>query len=64
MITTLLYLVIVAIVCAVILWLAQQIPGVAQFAGIIRVVVIAIFIIYCIYILISMVGGGHVPALK
>jgi cation transporter-like permease len=66
MITTLLYLVIAAIVCGVIIWLISQIPGVAPFANIIRVVVICVFVIYCIYLLINILNGtaGHFPALK
>jgi hypothetical protein len=64
MISLLLYLVIAAIVCGVVLWLITQIPGVAEFAGIIRVVIVCIFVIYCIYILMQMLGGGgHMPEL-
>jgi hypothetical protein len=66
MITLLLYLVIAAIICGVIIWLIAQIPGVAPFANIIRVVVICIFVIYCIYLLINILSGtaGHLPVLK
>jgi hypothetical protein len=62
MITLLLELVIVAIVLGLIIWLVQQIPGVAPFANIIRIVCICIFIIYVIYILMGLMG--HMPALK
>jgi hypothetical protein len=62
MITLLLELVIVAIVLGLIIWLVQQIPGVAPFANIIRIVCICIFIIYVIYILMGLIG--HMPALK
>jgi uncharacterized membrane protein len=64
MITLLLYLVIAAIVLGLVIWLVQQIPGVAPFANIIRVVAICIFVIYCIYLLMELLGSGHIPALK
>jgi len=54
MITLLLQLVIVAIILGLILWLASQIPGVAPFANIIRVVCICLFVIYLIYLLIHL----------
>lgn len=62
MLSTLLYLVIVAIVLGLIIWLVEQIPGVAPFANIIRMVCIVIFVVYVIYILIGLVGGvGGAP---
>jgi hypothetical protein len=57
MITILLELVIAAIVVGLIIWLISQIPGVQPFANIIRVIAICIFVIYCIYILMGLIGG-------
>jgi len=62
MITILLQLIIAAVVLGLVIWLLQQIPGVAPFANIIRVVAICIFVIYVIYILMEL--SGHAPALK
>jgi len=62
MITILLQLIIAAVVLGLVIWLLQQIPGVAPFANIIRVVAICIFVIYVIYILMELLG--HAPALK
>jgi hypothetical protein len=56
MIATLLYLLIAAIVLGLIVWLATQIPFIAPFAQIIRVVCVCIFVIYVIYVLIGLVG--------
>jgi len=65
MIATLLQLLIVAILCGLIVWLATQIPFIAPFANIIRVVAICLFVIYCIWILMGFIGGlGHVPTLR
>jgi hypothetical protein len=58
MLAILLQLVVAAIVIGLILWLIQQIPGVAPFARIIQVVCICIFVIYVIYILIGLLGHG------
>jgi hypothetical protein len=63
MITILFQLIIAAIILCLVIWLAQQIPGFAQFANIIRVVAIAIFVIWVIYILMGLMGG-HAPALR
>lgn len=63
MLQLLLYLVIAAIILGLVIWLIQQIPGVAPFANIIRVVAICIFVIYVIYVLMQLLGGGHVAAL-
>lgn len=64
MIAILLQLIVGAIIIGVVLWLIQQIPGVAPFANIIRVVIIAVFVIYVIYLLMAMLGGGHLPEIK
>jgi len=64
MITIFLQLVIAALVVGLVLWLVQQIPGVAPFANIIRVVAIVIFVIYIIYLLMGFMGAGHLPALR
>jgi hypothetical protein len=61
MLSTLLYLVILAIVLGLIIWLAEQIPGIAPFVQIIRVVCIVIFVIYVIYILMGLLGGAGGP---
>ena len=57
MIAALLQLIIAAIVCGVIVYLLQLIPGVAPFAQAIRVVVIAIFVIWMILILYGLLTG-------
>ena len=64
MITTLLYLLIVAIILGTIVWVAGQIPGVAPFARIIQVIVMVIFVVYVIWILIGMLGGIPHPLIK
>jgi cation transporter-like permease len=64
MIAILLQLVIAAIVLGLIVWLVSQIPGVAPFANIIRVVCICIFVIYVIYILMALLGGMHTPIIR
>lgn len=64
MLALLLQLIIAAIVCGVILYLINLVPGVAPFAQPIRVVVIAIFVIWLLYILFGVLGGGgfqHTP---
>jgi cation transporter-like permease len=61
MITLLLQLIIVAIVLGLIAWLVSQIPFLAPYAQIIRVVCICVFVIYVIYILMGLLG--HAPAL-
>lgn len=58
MLSTLIYLVIAAIILGLVIWLVQQVPGMAPFANIIRVVCIVIFIIYVLYILMGLAGGG------
>jgi hypothetical protein len=58
MIALLFQLIIAAIVCGVILYLINLVPGVAPFAQAIRVVVIAIFVIWLLYILFGMLGGA------
>jgi uncharacterized membrane protein len=64
MIGTLLYLIIAAIILGLVLWLVQQIPGMAPFAHIIYVVAIVIFVIIVIYVLIGLMGGlGGAPHL-
>ena len=63
MLTILLQLVIAAIICGVILYLIGLIPGVAPFAQAIRVVIIAFFVIWLIYLIYSMVVAGHPPGL-
>lgn len=50
---------IAAIICGVILYLVNLIPGVAPFAQAVRVVVIAIFVIWLLYILYSLASGSH-----
>lgn len=62
MITSLLYLVIVAIVLGLIYWVVTQLPFLAPFANIIRIVVIVIFVIYVIYFLMGFLG--HAPAIR
>jgi uncharacterized membrane protein YesL len=64
MLGILLQLIIVAIILGLVIWLVQQIPGVAPFANIIRVVCIVLFIIWILYILMGLVSGGHLPALR
>lgn len=64
MLVILLELLIAAIVLGVVIWLVSQIPGVAPYANIIRVVVFAVFIIYIIWILIGILNGGHAPTLR
>jgi hypothetical protein len=59
MIATLLYLLIAAIILGLIIWLASQIPFIAPFANIIRVVCVTIFIIYVIMILMGLLGHTH-----
>ena len=61
MLALLLQLIIAAIVCGVILYLINLVPGVAPFAQAIRVVVIAIFVIWLLYVLFGMLGGGGFP---
>jgi hypothetical protein len=63
MITILFQLIIAALILGLVIWLAQQIPGFGQFAGIIRVVAIVIFVIWIIYILMGLMGG-HAPTLR
>ena len=63
MINLILGLVILAIVLGLVIWLAQQIPFVAPFANIIRVVCIVIFIIYVIYLLMGFISG-HGPEVR
>jgi hypothetical protein len=62
MIALILQLVIIALVLGLIIWLAEQIPFVAPFAHIIRVVAIVLFIIYLIYVLMGFLG--HTPIVK
>jgi len=65
MVTLLFQLLIVAIICGLVVWLCTQIPFIAPFANIIRVVAICLFIIYCIWILMGLMGGvGHSPVLR
>jgi hypothetical protein len=64
MIALIIQLLIIAVVLGLVIWLVEQIPGVAPFANIIRVVAIVIFVIYLLYILMGLVGGGgpiHMP---
>lgn len=56
MITALIWLLIVAIILSLIYWVATQIPLLAPFAHIIRVVCIVIFVIYLIYLLMELIG--------
>jgi len=58
-IATLLYLVIVAIILGLVIWVVNQLPFLAPFAQIIRVVCVVIFVVYVIYVLIGLLG--HVP---
>jgi hypothetical protein len=63
-ISLLLQLLIVAIIVGLIVWLATQIPFIAPFANIIRVIAICLFVIYCIWILMGFVGGMHGPLIR
>lgn len=60
MITALLYLLIVALVLGLIYWVTTQVPFLAPFSNIIRVVCVVIFVIYVIYLLMGLLGV-HVP---
>ena len=64
MISLLLQLLIVAIIVGLIVWLCTQIPFMAPFANIIRVVAICLFVIYCIWILMGFVGVAHGPLFR
>ena len=64
MIAILLQLLIVAIICGLIVWLATQIPFIAPFANIIRVVAICLFVIYCLIVLSGLLGLHMVPAVR
>jgi hypothetical protein len=60
MITSLLYLVIAAIILGLIWWVSTQLPFMAPFAHIIQVLCVVVFVIYVIYVLIGFIGaGGH-----
>lgn len=56
MITALLWLIIVALILGLIYWVTTQVPFMAPFANIIRVVCIVIFVIYVIYLLMGILG--------
>lgn len=56
MITFLVHVLIVAIILGLILWLVMQIPFLAPFANIIRVVAITIFVLWIIITLLPMLG--------
>lgn len=60
MITGLIYLLIVAIILGLIYWIATQVPFLAPFANIIRVVCVVVFVIYVLYFLAGL-AGVHVP---
>lgn len=60
MITSLIYLLIVAIILGLIWWVTTQVPFLAPFANIIRVVCVVIFVIYVLYFLAGL-AGVHVP---
>lgn len=62
MITSLLYLLIVAIVLGLIYWVTTQLPFLAPFANIIRIICIVIFVIYVIYFLMGLLG--HAPLVR
>lgn len=59
-----LYLVLIAVVVGVFVYLnaeaAKQSPGYAGFAGIVRLVLIALGVIAALFVLIDFVGGGGV----
>ena len=57
MLGLLLQLIVAAIVCGVILYLIALIPGVEPFAQAIRVVVVAFFVIWLIYLLYGLITG-------
>jgi hypothetical protein len=59
MIVLLLQLIIVAVILGAILMIASLIPGIQPFLSVIRILVICVFIVYCLYILIALLGGGH-----
>jgi len=61
LIAILLQLIIAAIIIGLVLWLITQIPGVAPFANIVRVVAICLFVIYVIYLLYGILTGGMPP---
>jgi hypothetical protein len=60
MITSLLYLLIAAIILGLIWWVCTQIPFLAPFAHIIQVLCVVIFVIYVLYVLIGFIGAGHI----
>jgi hypothetical protein len=62
MIVLILQLVIIAIFLGLVCWLVAQIPFMAPYANIIRVICICLFVVYILYILMGAVGG-HAPAL-
>lgn len=55
-----LQIIIAAIILGLIIWLATQIPFVAPFANIIRVVAVTLFVIWIIYLLMELMVGGHI----
>jgi hypothetical protein len=59
MIALLVQLLIVAIICGLIVWLCTQIPFIAPYANIIRVVAICLFVVYVLYLLGGILGGLH-----
>lgn len=61
MIVALLWLVIVALILGLIYWVTTQVPFLAPFSNIIKVICVVIFVIYVIYFLMGFLGGGHIP---
>lgn len=62
MIAILIQLIIIAIVLGLIVWLTTQVPFIAPYANIIRVVALCLFVIWLLYILMGLTG--HVPILR
>jgi hypothetical protein len=60
MITALIYLLIVAIILGLIYWVVTQVPFLAPFANIIRVVCVVIFVVYVLSVLAGF-AGLHMP---
>lgn len=62
MIIALLWLIIVALILGLIVWVVTQVPFLAPFANIIRVICVVIFVIYVIYLLMGLLG--HAPVIR